>query len=159
LADDYICDASSTKVTRIIFDFRIAFVKLSAWDATKQKTKPVPDEAFDEFSPERAEPSPSAPSEPKVKAKAKQKNGKGQGNSCCSQYVGGWSRVVGSQRWTCAPAWDSYTSTLKKTTTSIAIATATETSAPTTATSERLRRTEISHGGGSGHVCTVDGKY
>jgi len=48
-------------------------VKLTAWDATKQQTKPVPDETFDEFCPERAEPSPSAPSEPKVKAKAKAK--------------------------------------------------------------------------------------
>ena len=47
----------------------------------------------------------------------------------------------------------------KQKATSIAIATATETSTPTTATSQRLRRTEISHGGGSRHVCTVDGKY
>ena len=68
-ADEWICDASSTKVTRIILDFRTAFLKLTAWDATKQKTKPVPENAFDEFCPEQAEPSPSAPSEPKVKAK------------------------------------------------------------------------------------------
>ena len=77
-ADEWICDASSTKVTRIILDFRIAFMKLTAWDATKQKTKPVLDEAFDEFCPERAEPSPSAPSEPKVKAKAKAKASRGR---------------------------------------------------------------------------------
>ena len=64
-ADEWICDASSTKVTRIILDFRTAFVKLTAWDATKQKTKPVPKEAFDEFCPERAE--------PKAKAQAKAK--------------------------------------------------------------------------------------
>ena len=59
------------RVTRIILDFRTAFVKLTAWGATKQKTKPVPKDAFDEFCPEQAEPSPSAPSGPKVKAKAK----------------------------------------------------------------------------------------
>ena len=64
-ADEWICDASSTKVTKIILDFRTAFVKLTAWDATKQKTKPVPKEAFDEFCPERAE--------PKAKAQAKAK--------------------------------------------------------------------------------------
>ena len=68
-ADEWICDASSTNVTRIITDSRTAFVKLTAWDATKQKTKLVPKKAFDEFCPEQAEPSPSAPSEPKVKAK------------------------------------------------------------------------------------------
>ena len=68
-ADEWICDASSTKVTRIIVDFRTARLKLTTWDATKQTTMPVPQEAFDAFCPERAEPSPSAPSEPKVKAK------------------------------------------------------------------------------------------
>ena len=45
-------------------------MKLTAWGATTQNTITVPKEAFDEFCPEQAEPSPSAPSEPKVKAKA-----------------------------------------------------------------------------------------
>ena len=70
-ADEWICDASSTKVTRIILDFRTAWLKLDTWDATKQTTMPVPQEAFDAFCPERAEPSSSAPSMPEVKAKAK----------------------------------------------------------------------------------------
>ena len=48
-------------------------MKLTAWDAKKQKTNPVPKEAFDEFCPEQAEPRPSAPSEHKVKAKTKAK--------------------------------------------------------------------------------------
>ena len=72
-ADEWICDASSTNVTSIILDVRTAFVKLTAWGATKQNINPVPDEAIGEFCPERAEPIPSAPSEPKVKAKAKAK--------------------------------------------------------------------------------------
>ena len=70
-ADEWICDGSSTKIIRIIIDFRTAWLKLDTWDATKQTTMPVPQEAFDAFCPERAEPSSSAPSMPEVKAKAK----------------------------------------------------------------------------------------
>ena len=58
ISDEWICDETSTKVTRINLDFRIAFVKLTEWDATKQMTKPLPVEALDEFC-------------PKVNAKAK----------------------------------------------------------------------------------------
>jgi hypothetical protein len=50
-ADEWICDASSTKVTRIVMDFRTAFLFLLEWDTLKQVTKEVPQEVIDDFCP------------------------------------------------------------------------------------------------------------